>query len=105
MPILADIRKAKHGGGLRHTAKALRRSLEKGITSGQIKEALNSADATLLGENIEHPNQASPACLILGWDETNRAIHTVVAYVRMLVVTVYEPMPPKWDTPWEKGKS
>ena len=101
---LSDIRVAKHNSLLRHSAKALRRCLERNITPAQIKEALNFPKAEILRKDIDHSEQSSPACLVLGWDKTNRAIHIVIAYVRMLVITVYEPMLPKWATPWERTK-
>ena len=53
------------------------------------------------GEILEsYPNDPRGAsCLILGHDETQRPVHAVVAFDAsgiLVVITLYEPGPPKW---------
>jgi hypothetical protein len=58
--------------------------------------------AILGGEIIEdYPNDVPfPSCLILGFDETHRPIHSVVAYsadqALAIMVTTYVPDPGRW---------
>ncbi|MBI2917253.1 MAG: DUF4258 domain-containing protein [Chloroflexi bacterium] len=96
---LATIRVAKHQNGLRWTHEALKRSLERDIPAEDVYVALNSEKAQLIG------NDPSPSCLILGWDAKGRAIHAIVAYARLLLITVYEPKMPWWSNPWERAST
>jgi hypothetical protein len=58
--------------------------------------------AILSGEVIEEypDDHPFPSCLILGFDETHRPIHSVVAYSNSqdlpIVVTAYVPDPSRW---------
>lgn len=94
------IREAKHSNGLRWTKEALRRSIERDIPAEELYVALNSPRAVLLRNS---PTDDSPSCLILSWSAKNRPIHSVVAYARMLVITVYEPSLPQYVNPYERA--
>lgn len=97
---LYSIREAKHNKRLRWTREALKRSIERNIPVDDVCVALNAQNAEILRNA---PTDKSPSCLVLGWDDRGKAIHTVVAYHRMLVITVYEPKPPKYTNPRGKG--
>lgn len=46
-----------------------------------------------------------PSCLVLGKTDTGRDLHIVVSYsgLPVAIITVYEPRPPKWITPINRG--
>lgn len=94
------VQEAKHAGKLRFSAHGLERAIERDIKPSDVKQALNCETVTVL-ENF--PTGPKPTCLILGRDDSARAIHTIVAYPNILVVTVYEPKPPYWVTSDQRG--
>lgn len=102
--IIASIQRAKHSGQLKFTGEGLKRSIERDIVPSQIKQALDSSGVEIIPDSAPpHPNNPSPACLVLGTDEFGRALHTVVAYRTMLIVTTYEPTLPWWTTPRKRA--
>jgi hypothetical protein len=74
------------------------------IVADEILEALDS------GEIIEeYPDDAPyPSCLILGRTQSGRPLHIVCAPVleegRLIIVTVYQPDPARWETDWQRRK-
>ncbi|MBN1814276.1 MAG: DUF4258 domain-containing protein [Anaerolineae bacterium] len=76
---------------------------ERAIAKEDIRQALET------GKTIEtYPeDQPYPSRLVLGWVGT-RPIHVVVAdnpaQQEMIVITVYEPNPAKWETGFEKRR-
>lgn len=46
-----------------------------------------------------------PCCLVCGCSERGRYIHAVCSTSRaeLFIITVYEPKPPKWRSPTERG--
>lgn len=102
--IIAAVQAAKHEQRLRFAKEHLPRMFEHNVYPSQVREALNSGGMEIIPESLNHdPKNPSPACTFLGWDEGGRALHIIVAYRRMLVVTCYEPTPPWWVTPRQKG--
>lgn len=102
--IIAAVQTAKHEQRLKSPHNHLARMFEHGVDPSHVREALDHAEVEIFPETLEHhPNNRSPACTFLGWDAHGTALHVIVAYRKMLVVTAYEPTPPRWVTPREKG--
>lgn len=102
--IIAAVQAAKHEQRLKFANNHLQRMFEHNVYPSQVQDALNSEDVEIITESLTHdPQNPSPACTFLGWDRDGRALHVIVAYRRMLVVTSYEPTHPWWVTPREKG--
>jgi len=62
------------------------------------------SNATVLENYPDHKRGA--CCLVCGKNKAGRYIHIVCSTSLKLVViiTVYEPLPPKWINPSERGK-
>jgi hypothetical protein len=59
------------------------------------------------GEIIEHypEHKRGPCCLINGRTNKNRPIHivTTTTQEKLIIITVYEPVKPKWISPSKRG--
>jgi hypothetical protein len=80
---------------------AAEEALAEEITRPEIEEAM--LNAQLLED---YPDWwLGPSCLIYGQTERRRDLHLVVSYsgLPVTIITVYEPCPPKWVTPIERG--
>lgn len=104
---LPVIQEAKHTGVLRYSKHSLEQTIERRISTDHVEDALDCRDVAVL----EHypadgrvPGNMSPSCLVLGWNSDRRPIHVIIAYQAIEVVTVYEPTPPKWVTPTQRGR-
>jgi hypothetical protein len=68
--------------------------LEQSVMSGQLLE--------------DYPDDPrGHSCLVLGFTEAGRAIHSVWGLLpggRVRVITVYIPLPPKWVDPRTRGR-
>ena len=68
--------------------------LEQSVRSGQLLE--------------DYPDDPrGHSCLVLGFTEAGRAIHSVWGLLpgdRVRVITVYIPLPPKWVDPGTRGR-
>jgi hypothetical protein len=68
--------------------------LEQSVRSGQLLE--------------DYPDDPrGHSCLVLGFTEAGRAIHSVWGLLpsgRIRVITVYVPLPPKWVDPRTRGR-
>jgi len=62
------------------------------------------ATAQLLENYAEH--RRGPCCLLAGQTREGRNLHVVctTAQLTLVVITVYEPKPPKWVTPTRRGR-
>jgi Domain of unknown function (DUF4258) len=75
------------------------------IVMDEILAALDS------GEIIEeYPEDVPyPSCLVLGYTRERRALHIVCAPVReesrLIIITVYQPDPTRWEADWQRRKS
>ena len=74
------------------------------IVADEILDALDS------GKIIEeYPDDAPyPSCLLLGRTQSGRPLHIVCAPVleegRLIIITVYQPDPARWETDWQRRK-
>jgi hypothetical protein len=74
-----------------------------------LAETITRADieAVLLNAQVleDYPEWwLGPSCLVHGRDAAARDLHVVVSYgaLPVTVITVYEPRPPKWITPFRR---
>ena len=86
---------------LRLTLHAHREMVEEDISLDCVIEALSTAE--VLENYPEHRRGA--CCLALGYTRGNRPLHVVCATGQpvLIIITVYEPKPPKWITPTQRG--
>ena len=84
-------------------AHAIQRMFERQITAGEVRQAIRN------GKTIaDYPHDKPfPSKLILGW-VADRPIHVVIAEEpssgNVIVITVYEPDPTRWDETFEKRR-
>ena len=68
----------------------------------QVEQALVEGDVI---EDYPQEHRTLPDCLMLGFSSGGEPIHAVVALDekldRLLVVTIYEPDPERWDDDWK----
>ena len=88
---------------LRVTQHAQQEMAEEEILLEDLLEALRSSSGQLLENYPEH--RRGPCCLVNGYTQAGRALHVVctTAVPLLIVITVYEPKPPKWITPTRRG--
>ena len=94
---LANIRTRASKGELRVTQHALQEMVQKNISLDEVLEAIST------GEILEnYPwHRRGPCCLLYGRTESGRDVHIVCTTIQpmLVIITAYEPRPPKWLTP------
>ena len=87
---------------LRITQHAHQEMVEEEITLDEILEAI--ANGQVLEDYPEHRRGA--CCLISGTTRGDRPLHVVctTALPVLIIITAYEPKPPKWVTPTERNR-
>ena len=85
---------------VRVTAHAQAEMVDENITLDEVFEALGSC--RVLENYPEHRRGA--CCLVSGRSAANRPLHVVCTTAQpvLILITVYEPKPPKWPTPEER---
>ncbi|MDI6777417.1 MAG: DUF4258 domain-containing protein [Syntrophales bacterium] len=85
---------------IRITQHAQQEMVEEDITLDEIMEAI--ATGRILENYPGHRRGA--CCLLNGFARSGRPIHIVCTTARpvLIIVTVYEPRPPKWMTPTQR---
>ncbi|HEV2854587.1 MAG TPA: DUF4258 domain-containing protein [Thermoanaerobaculia bacterium] len=86
---------------LRVTQHAQEEMTEEDIALEDALEAIRSG--TILENYPEH--RRGSCCLVSGYTRQGRPLHVVctTAQLLLIVITVYEPKPPKWETPTRRG--
>jgi len=87
---------------LRVTLHAHQEMVEEGVNLDEVLEAC--ADAEVLENYPVH--RRGPCCLVYGTTAAGRPLHVVCTTARstLIIITVYEPLPPKWATPTERSR-
>lgn len=82
---------------IRVTQHAHEEMVEEDISLDEALESIASGE--ILEDYPEHKRGA--CCLLGGHTRAGRPIHVVCATAlpRLIIITVYEPVPPKWVTP------
>lgn len=67
----------------------------------------DTLEAISVGQLLENypEHRRGPCCLLGGRTLAGRAVHVVCTTARpmLVIITVYEPLPPKWVTPTQRG--
>lgn len=95
--ILRRIRRKIEAGEFRITQHAQQEMVEEDITLGEVIEAMSTG--TILEDYPQH--RRGPCSLIAGERADQRPLHVVCTtdLPLVIVITTYEPRPPKWVTP------
>jgi hypothetical protein len=97
---LAKIRKQALAGEVRITQHAQIEMDAEEITLDEVLMAISNG--ALLEDYSEH--KRGPCCLLYGRTFEERHLHIVctTALPLLVVITVYEPLPPKWVSPVQR---
>jgi hypothetical protein len=97
---------------IRRSAQARQVKISLHATEEAVAEDINRSDILTLLENAklleDYPDWwLGPCCLLFGQTTYGRNLHVVSSYGQLpvTIITVYEPKPPKWATPVQRGVS
>lgn len=98
--LLKRIRDQAEEENIRITQHAQQEMVEEDITLDEVLEAI--ATGQILENYPEH--RRGSCCLLNGLTEDSRPLHIVCTTARpvLIIITVYEPKPPKWITPTQR---
>ena len=98
--IIEKIKKKAKASAFRLTLHAQTEMVEREIVLDEILEAIDSG--TILENYPEHKRGA--CCLVYGQTTKQRSLHIVctTSQERLIIITAYEPKPPKWVSPTER---
>lgn len=87
---------------VRITQHAQQEMAEESVRLDEVLEALSSGH--VVEDYPEH--RRGPCCLVHGVTGTGRDLHVVCTSARpvLVIITVYEPRPPRWVTPAQRGR-
>ncbi|MFQ5343158.1 MAG: DUF4258 domain-containing protein [Anaerolineae bacterium] len=95
MGLLQDIQAEVRRAGLSLTLHAQQQMTSRRIAVGEAREALLSADAEVIEDYPGDPR--GPSCLVYG-QAGGRVLHVHVSHPPgIVVITMYEPDPDKWE--------
>jgi len=99
--LLRSVRDKAKREALRVTQHAQQEMTEEEIGLDEALEAIGSG--SIIENYPEH--RRGPCCLICGYTRQQRPLHVVCTTTRplLILITVYEPKPPKWITPTQRG--
>ena len=85
---------------IRITQHAQQEMAEENITLDEALQAI--ATAQILENYPEH--KRGPCCLLNGVTDNERPVHVVCTTAQpvLIIITVYEPKPPRWVTPTQR---
>jgi hypothetical protein len=100
--MLEGIRSQAKAENLRITQHAQQEMVEEDITLDEVLEAITVGQ--ILENYPEHRRGA--CCLLNGFTHGRRPLHIVCTTARpvLIIITVYEPKPPKWVTPTQRRR-
>jgi len=86
----------------RVTQHAQQEMAEEDILLSDVLETLQTAQ--VLEHYPEH--RRGPCCLVCGYTFARRPLHVVCTTEQplLILITIYEPRPPKWETPTQRGR-
>jgi hypothetical protein len=98
--MLVRIRAQANAENIRITQHAQQEMVEENITLAEVSEAITTGQ--ILENYPEH--RRGPCCLINGFTQNRRPLHAVCTTTQpvLIIITVYEPKPPKWMTPIQR---
>ena len=85
---------------VRITQHAQQEMVEEEITLDEVLDAISEGQIL---ENYPHHRRGA-CCLVNGFTHKGRPIHIVCTTARpmLIIITVYEPKPQKWETPTQR---
>ena len=99
---LERVRTQARDDNVRVTVHAQQEMVEEGVTLDEVLEAI------LTGQILEdYPQHRRGACCLIGGaTRAGRALHVVCTTAQpvLILITVYEPRPPKWITPTQRRR-
>jgi hypothetical protein len=100
--IVQRLSQQAHQELLRITIHANQEMLEEDIRLDDVVHVLKNP--VLLENYPDH--QRGSCCLVCGTDDAGRHLHIVctTSLEKIIVITTYEPKPPKWPTPFMREK-
>jgi len=98
--VLERIKSQSQEGNIFITQHAHQEMVEEDITLDDVMETISTG--SILENYPEHRRGA--CCLLGGSIKAGRSIHIVCTTARpvLIIITVYEPKPPKWITPTQR---
>ena len=98
--VLERIRAQATKENIRITQHAHQEMVEENITLSEVLQTINTAQIL---ENYPG-HRRGPCCLLSGLSQTGRSLHIVctTAEPMLIIITVYEPRPPKWLSPTQR---
>jgi hypothetical protein len=99
---IADrLRALTAAGSIRVTQHAQQEMIEENITLEEVLQAVDTG--RVLESYAEHRRGA--CCLLSGVTHKRRPLHIVCTTAQpvLIIITVYEPTPPHWLTPSQRG--
>ena len=99
--IVLRLREQASADAIRVTVHGHQEMVAEDIPYEAVREVLR--DCQVLEDYPDH--QRGPCCLVCGRMASGRFLHVVCATSLdvIVIITVYEPKPPKWVTPFERG--
>ena len=100
--VLRRIRAQAEAENVLITQHAHQEMVDKEITIDELLEAI--AVGQIVENYPEHRRGA--CCLLYGLSRSDRSIHIVctTAQPSLIIITAYEPKPPRWTTPTQRGR-
>ncbi len=99
--IIGRLREQASADAIRVTLHGHREMVAEEISYQVVRDVLE--DCEVLENYPDH--QRGPCCLVCGRTGPGRFLHIVctTSLEFIVIITVYEPKPPKWLTPFERG--
>ena len=99
--ITTRLREQAGADRLRITVHAHQEMVEEDVAIDEVRDVL--LRATMVENYPEH--KRGPCCLLCGQSSRDRYVHVVctTSLELAVIITVYEPKPPKWLSPFERG--
>jgi type II secretory pathway pseudopilin PulG len=98
--VLKAIRAQASAANFRVTQHAQQEMVEENISLDETLQAI------VVGQVLENypRHRRGPCCLLHGVTDAGRNLHVVctTALPLLIIITVYEPLPPKWPTPTQR---
>ena len=100
--VVARLRSQAAKDAIRVSLHAHQEMVEESIMYADVQAVLS--DPQLLENYPDH--KRGPCCLVCGQTSAGRFVHVVctTALELAIIITVYEPSPPKWLTPYARGE-
>ena len=103
MARLTRIQEQAKQENVRLTQHAHEEMVDEAITVEELLVAILSGEAQVVEDYPEHRRGA--CCLLCGFTGSRRPLHVVCTTEQpaLIIITVYEPKPPRWVTPTQRG--